>query len=336
MPTQKWYLTPLGYFGNLQITVELDPAEIVGWRGAFGSALLLPLKIAHSLTDDAEVRLHSLEGWIAWSSDSVVLSGIRIPSQTVSRNSERLVVPITEEHIAEIEKRRTGEAVVFRVALAGLATIPNPNHTAPQYTRQQDGKMAPGSVQFPEVHAVRQSHGDGGEFLRIEREHWLTILEQLGAGRRRLIELPEPTLPVGQAEWKACMRLLEEAAYLFRLGQYPHVVKNCRTIIEGVTDVLCAGYGIERDRTKPWMRFRDWSKGLPEHLTKLWTSDPSAGAVLYELLCAGWSWTSPSHHYGSGIPEREEVSFALSLATDLLVFGAQVLTAHGAPEADHM
>jgi hypothetical protein len=329
MPTQTWSLTPWGNFGDHQITIEIDPAEVVGVRSVLGSALLFRFKCTPDLWGDPAVRLHALEGWIAAGSESVVLCGIRIPSQTIYH--DQMTVPITDEEIAAIEKGRTDDAAIFRISLMGLATFPNPNHTMEQYVRQADGKMAPDSSHRPDVRAVRDQNGDGGQLLRIEREHWLKILEQLGAGKRRLIELPEPTLPVGQATWAECIRLLSEATQLFPRGQYPQVLSACRTIIEGVTVVLCAHWGVVKD---PKTSFNTWSRELPTHLAVLWKSDADSAKMFYALLQAGWTWASQSHHSGSGFPEREEVSFALSLATDLVVFGAQVLTAHSALLAD--
>ena len=49
------------------------------------------------------------------------------------------------------------------------------------------------------------------------------VLEQLvGAGRRRLIELPQPALPPGDDKrWEECLRLLKDATQLNRSWDAP-------------------------------------------------------------------------------------------------------------------
>src|SRR6266849_514099 len=50
--------------------------------------------------------------------------------------------------------------------------------------------------------------------------------------------------------------------------------------------------------------------------------------LLQKMLTGAWRWSAPAPHYGTGIPLREDVAFALGLCTDLLQFAGQVLRAH--------
>ena len=53
--------------------------------------------------------------------------------------------------------------------------------------------------------------------------------------------------------------------------------------------------------------------------------------MLRTLLTGAWRWSAPAPHYGTGIPLRETVTFALGLCADLLHFAGQVLQAHPHP-----
>jgi hypothetical protein len=223
--------------------------------------------------------------------------------------------------IEAIEEKRAGGVVIFNVSLAGLATLPHATVKVAEYVTKLDGSVSVEPRPRLEVHEVREPTNVSKQ-VKIEREHWLEILERLGAGRRRLIELPDPHLPAQDPQWQECMRLLSEATQLYRIGQLEQVLKNCRTVVEGATEVMCNSWGITRDPKRP---FQVWSKDLPAQLTTVWTTDPEDATMFYALLNAAWKWTSDSHHYGSAIPMRDEVSFALSLTTDLLTFTARIV-----------
>jgi len=303
--------------------VAVDATQIQGYRGVFGPALLVPIATTpFGAQSGQEITLHSLEGVLVWNTEHGMMPGIRIPSQIVGSNTRHLQVPVTDEQIEEIEKRRNGEAVAFRIALLGLATVPNPEHQLVYVVTQQDGSTlteARPRMELRDLHAA----GDGAEPIRIEREQWLKILESAGFGTRRLVELPQPSLPTGaDKRWDECLRLLNSATESFRTGRYEDVLSTCRKIIEGVTEVLCNRWGIVRDHKKP---ITQWAKDLPERLAGVWPHEPEDGVLFASLLTTSFKWTNGAHHYGSGIPLREEVSFALSLTTDLLAFGAQVL-----------
>lgn len=325
MSAVDWYLRPWGVAGNAFIKIEIDPSEMQGHRSVFGPALLLRFKCTpdvHPYAD--EIRLHSLEGWIGWHSEQGMMPSIRIPSQLLDPNTHFLQVPISDEQVEKIEQLRNGEAVILRITLVGLATVRNPALQIAHVVQNSDGSTKLEARPQLELHKLLAS-GDGAQTIRIEREQWLSILREVGFGTRRLIELPQPSLPSGDdMRWEECIRLLTDATQLFRMGRYEQVLGNCRKIVEGVVEVLCNRWGIARDPKKP---ITVWAKDLPTQLTTVWPHDPEDATLFVALLNATFKWTSGSHHYGAGIPIREEVSFALSLTTDLLTFGAQVLSA---------
>ena len=168
-------------------------------------------------------------------------------------------------------------------------------------------------------------------WLTIERERWLAVLQQLGAGTRRLVELPEPHLPRGVPRWSECLRLLDGATQLYRSGEYEQALKNCRAIVEGIPQVLCAAWGLPPQRAG--QAFEGWTKEVENRLSAAWREDPLTPGMLQTMLTGAWRWSAPAPHYGTGIPLREDVAFALGLCTDLLQFAGQVLQAHPDPIA---
>lgn len=324
MSATTLWLKPFGNANNEAIKVDIDPSLFQGQRGIFGPTLLMRFTATPIANISVDIVLLSLEGWITWQGDANFWPGILIPSQTIDPNTHLLYAPLTDAQIEAIEEKRAGGAVVFNVTLRGLATIPNPRQQIAEFDVQKGASQPKPSPRL-EVRVVY----DQGQMVMIEREKWLTILEAMGAGTRRLIELPQPTLPPDDvARWSECVRLLNEATRFYRLGQFEQVLGNCRRVIEGVTEVLCNRFGITRDRRRGT---RVWSQDLHTHLQSIWPNDTEAANLFHALLMTSFTWASSSHHYGSGIPAREEVSFALSLTTDLLVFGAQVLAATASP-----
>lgn len=328
MATTHLTLQTWGITGNLGVRVAVDPTLIQGYRGVFGPALLVPFEtVPYGTSTGPKITLHSLEGVIVWNTEHGMMPGLRIPSQVVGPNTRHLQVPVADEQIEEIEKRRNGEAVALKITLRGLATVPNPEYQMAYVIQRQGGSPSvepQPRLELRDLHAM----GDGSETIWIEREQWLKILEGVGFGTRRLVELPQPSLPTGEdARWAECLRLLNSATQAFRSGHYEEVLSTCRKIIEGVTEVMCNRWGIVRDHKKP---ITQWAKDLPAQLATVWSHDPEYATMFAALLTTSFKWTNRAHHYGSGIPLREEVSFALSLSTDLLVFGAQVLSATSA------
>ena len=303
MPFTEWWLKPWGnYSSEVFAKVEIDPAAIAGGRGTFGPMLFLP----YSLSKESSLDLLSLEGWIGLGNvvaDST--ARLLIPSQIIWPSPQyRLQVPITDEQIEAIEQIRNGSLVNLTLWLGGLAS---------------------GGQGLEPV----QSTNSG--YLTIERERWLTVLQQLGAGTKRLVELPEPHLPQGNQRWAECVRLLEGAIQLYRSGEYEHALVNCRQIVEGIPQVLCAVWRLPPQREG--QAFEGWTREMENRLSAVWREDRWTPGMLRTMLAGAWHWLAPAPHYGTGIPQREVVPFALGFCTDLLQFAGQVLHAHPDPIA---
>ncbi len=307
MPITEWWLkkwSPAGNDRNVA-RVQIDPALIAGGRGTFGPVLFLPYTLPKPEDASTALQLLSLEGWIGCGNKNESDSHARllIPSQVIWPSPQyRLQVPVTDRQIEAIEETRNGGQVNLTVWLGGLAFA--------------DQTLVP--VQSP-------SSGS----LGIKREDWLTILQQLGAGARRLVELPEPHLPRDDQRWAECLRLLDGATQFYRRGEYEPVLVNCRAIVEGIPHILCAAWGLPPQRDG--QAFEDWTKEMKNRLSAAWRDDDLTPGMLQTMLTGAWRWSAPAPHYGTGIPLREDVAFALGLCTDLLQFAGQVLLAHPDP-----
>src|SRR6266487_800408 len=171
MPITEWWLkkwSPTGNDPNF-VTVQIDPALVAGGRGAFGPMLFLPYTLPKLEVASTALQLLSLEGWIGCGNESDSHARLLIPSQVIWLGGQpRLQVPITDRQIEAIEEARKGGQVNLTVWLGGLA-----------YAGQ----------------TVVPVHSASSGSLDIKREDWLTIFQQLGAGARRLVELPDPRLP---------------------------------------------------------------------------------------------------------------------------------------------
>jgi hypothetical protein len=261
-----------------------------------------------------------------------MIPGIRIPSQVSGASQAQLLIPMAPEQIEAIENARGADAVHFNLSLAGTARLLNPQVQVKTNTQRLRGNFEEAFAPRLEVHEVRQQNG--AQRIRIEREQWLTILEALGSGKRRLVELPVPVLPHHGSDWETCLQHLETALLHHRRGEYEQALQQCRKVVEGVATVLGGVWHVPK---RAGQSFDSWTKELNERLAKAWPSEREAPKMLSALLAAGWTWTSPAAHYGADMPVREETTFGLSVATDVLMFASQLITAHpptAAPSVD--
>ena len=218
MPVAEWYLKT--YETSQDGTkIVIDPAAVAGLKGTFGQALFFPYSISEKETGRVSLRLLSLEGGIGWSGEADYVAKLLIPSQVVRSDGRQLglQVPITDIQIKAIEEARKGDRVIFTISFSGLAFV-TPLASAQEAVPNQRGYTPP----QPGLTPVQSSYP--AQFV-IEREHWLTILQQLGAGTRRLVELPISHLPQGEQCWAECIRLLQEATQLYQRGAYEHAGK---------------------------------------------------------------------------------------------------------------
>jgi hypothetical protein len=306
MPSTQWSLKTFDTHQSFQgpaIKVEIDPTVIFGGRGTFGPVLSLPYTLPKPEEASAAVRLLWLGGWLGYGNVSDTDVRLVIPSQIIwPDNRSRLEVPLTYAQIEAIEEERRGNQVSLTVWLSGLADM--------------------GQAVVP----VRSTNSG---YLGIKREDWLSILRDLGAGARRLVELPDPRLRREDQRWAECLRLLDGATQFYRSGEYEPALKNCRAIVEGIPQVLCAAWDLPPQRDG--QAFEGWTKEVENRLSAAWRKDPLTPVMLQTMLTGAWRWSAPAPHYGTGIPLREVITFALGLCTDLLQFAGQVLLAHPDP-----
>ncbi len=336
MPLAEWWLKPWNNQRDF-VKVQIDPALISGHRGVLGPALFLPYTLSGQEEASATLLLLSLEGWMGWGNEAEYVAKLPIPSQIIWPGGQsRLQVPITDVQIEAIEQARNGGPVTLTVSLGGLAAAPlrlvssETGGSAASTARlpSVEARPAPGDWLWISVMPVQNSYSVS---FNIERERWLTVLQQLGAGTRRLMELPEPRLPRGALPWAECVRLLDGATQFYRSGEYEHALTNCRQIVEGIPQVLCAVWGLPQQREG--QAFEGWTRELENRLSAAWPEDRLTPGMLRTMLAGAWHWLAPTPHYGTGIPLREDVAFALGLCTDLLLFAGQVLQTHSDPIA---
>ena len=324
MPSAEWYLK-IKETDQDWVKVQIDPATVSGQKGLFGRVLSLPYKLSGpDRSSRVTLRLLSLEGWIGWSGETDFVGRIRIPSQIISNNPNKswLQVPITDAQIEAIEDARKGNGASFTVSCAGLATVTAYSTDAKILATLQ----AEGVGNFMPIESSYSSP------LIIERERWLTVLQGLGAGTRRLVELPEPRLPRGMDVWAECLRLLDEATRFYQSGNYEQVLINCRKIAEGIPQVICDVWGVPQKTAH--QSVGQWLRNTVEpQLTAAWPQDSKSPVMIRTMLSGVWEWAAPVPHYGTEMPLREKGAFALELCTSLLHFAGQVLQAHPDPTA---
>lgn len=307
MPSTQWSLKTFDTHQSFQgpaIKVEIDPWFIAGGRGIFGPVLYLPYTLPKPEEDSASMHLLSLEGWLGYGNVSDTDPRLHIPSQIIwPDNRSRLQVSLTDAQVEAIEEARKGNQVNLTVWLGGLASI--------------------GQAVVP----VRSSSSG---YLGIDRERWLTVLRDLGAGARRLVELPEPRLPRGMNVWAECLRLLDGATGFYQSGLYEQVLINCRKIAEGIPQVICDVWSVPQkpahQSVGEWLRTT-----VAPQLTAAWPEDSKSPVMIRTLLSGVWEWAAPAPHYGTEMPLREKAAFGLELCTSLLHFAGQVLQAHPDP-----
>lgn len=312
MPLVQWDLQPWS-IQNAQFTVTVDPSQISGLRGILGASLQIPFKVdfPEGGSYARDPLLLTLGGWLTWPGDGQFGAGILIPHQPFHPNDQVLRIPIRDDQVAALETARGGGALQVLMVLTGWATVLQQHQLGPL---------------VPTPRAIRAS-GDAGRFVPIDREHWLKIFSDLGGEKIRLLELPEVIL-TGQPQWGEAIRLLDQASSKLRRNEFEGVIGECRKVTEGIVTILAEHWGVPRTKDKS---FDGWTKEIGGRMRNAWPNDEDAANQLVSLLSAAWTWTSPSHHFGSPVPLKREASFAFNLVASLLDFSAQVMEAHPQP-----
>ena len=312
MPASEWDLQvwSAGQAGIFR--VHIDPGDITGIRGVFGPMLQMPFKVefpSGNFTQDP--LLFTLGGRLMGPGEAQFSAGLIIPQQPFDPNDQILRVPLTDWQVAALEVARGVGPLQLYLVLLGAATIVL--------------KTAQGSV--PTARSVR-APSDPGRYLTVQREQWLKIFGDLGGDKIRLLELPELDLPQQQTKWGECMRLLNLASGKQHRGEFEDSIANLRKVVEGIVTVLSEQWKVPRTKDRS---FEQWAAELSGRMVHVWKDDPEAANQLARLLATAWTWTSPSHHFGSKIPLKREASFALNLVAALTEFVPEVVRAHPEP-----
>jgi len=129
-----------------------------------------------------------------------------------------LEVNLDFRQIEIIEEERKGDDVHFKLTLKVLYSLV-------ERRQQLIPRFRTGIVVL--------SMPTGEMDLTIPQSEWVKMLEEIGYGRLRVIELPVPQPPEGTAI-DSSLSYLHEALRSFNEGDYDDVLSNCRQAIEVV------------------------------------------------------------------------------------------------------
>jgi len=177
----------------------------------------------------------------------------------------------------------------------------------------------------------------------IPHATWLKLLTQAGSGWTRLVELPATPIP-DETAWAGVVGHLAIATSDWRSGRYREARGECRLAIEGIGSVLGSQWAVRREDQR---NTETWLKEIGGRMASAWPNDAEAGKLLTALYAAALAWSSPDHHYGAQVPEREEASMAVNLTSSLLSHAGYLLRSHperlkpsrrsiGSPPSSHL
>jgi hypothetical protein len=313
MPDPQLRLGSWSGAGRNEFMVTLDVSSITATPTSDGCILRLPLKVVPDEVGYG-ASLLALHGTLFLAETSPNHAGIAIPMQTWFPNYNYVEIPLTFADMVRADLNRQGGDVIFRLLLSALASLPhNPLQQQQQLPRQAWVTMV-----------VRDTNGTT---FTMQREPWLRLLKQGGYERARLVELPVVTGAVAP-EWAECLRHMQLATNELGLGKSDAAIAECRHVLEGLVTVIAMRWGVARADREP---MGAWLKRLLPILAEAWPEDKESAEVLVALYRTVWVWTSDSHHYGSPLAERDEASFAIGLAGDLVTHAGHLLQAHPEP-----
>lgn len=317
---------------SVRVALAFDPDNFHVSTQGFGRVLVLPFQIeSHVSAYSAQstrftggsAQLLLLSGWLGRSSTAW---SAPIPQVARPENQQSLAVPLRDRDIEAIEDFRAGGEVQVQISLNGLAriTASQPHYVSsnPQWHAMEDRE----SSIIPVASGGFPDSVDGTQ-LRIDREKWLALLQQAGR-TRMLVELPFPKVRKIKP-WEEAARLLTVAETYHRSGDFEGVPEKCREVFEGLLQILAEQWNVARPTDDT---FEKWTKEVVGRLKSVWPEkDAEQADTLALLLNAGRLWSRSSHHFGAGIPKREESSFILHLTTNLFGFCVQLSDAFPDP-----
>jgi hypothetical protein len=283
--------------GHIVFAFECDSArQSGGYRSVFGPMLTLPLQPVINFPPQRRAEPLLVGGTLRWNGEN---DGIPIAAQPWVINQNRISILLTDGQLERIEERRaagTGQAL-FDLSLRALALV--------------DGTTKVLSLPFPAL-------------LVIPRDEWVRILDMMGHGVRRLIELPPPPSGLGGL-WDSVADAIARGTARLAAGDGGVALGEARTAIERVVEAIGDELGLQR--AGPFRQFGDRVAGV---LRERHTSSGDSYGVLANATALAvelFGFASEPAHQGFGSSDRQNAEFALSLATTLYCYTAKLSSA---------
>jgi hypothetical protein len=293
MPGAPWLdlLDAPGYTGTI-VRLEFDVARrFTADRSTFGGVLKLPVEISQGFSGTPLM----LAGWLRVAGEA---EGLAIPAQSIIMNENSIRIPISDDQIARFEEKRAGAEPTFELMLRGLA-----------------GKNG----------LVSAVSATSALYLVVPLPEWLKVLDQLGYGRRRLIELPAIPIRDGAA-WRAALNQIEAAARRLRTADSGAAITEARTAVQRTLDAAGASIGRPPVKGESFRPFAEEIAKLLESMHQDKSDDPYkalADGVRLAISCFGFASETP--HVGFSYAEMVHAELVLSVATTIYTYFARTL-----------
>ena len=277
--------------GQNLVTFECDVARISAETSFAGGVLRIPFQQVGQGYDGSTIVL--LYGRLSLFASE---TGLTIPAQPHIRNRTYLEVPIADEQIARLEAERAGRLLEVRLSVHGLAHY----HNA--------------------VVAVTSSYAP----TLLVHETWLTVLDQLGYGRRRIVELPALPASVG-GKWTDAAARLDAAAKRLAAGDVGVAIGEIRIGLERTVEAIGELLGRPKADKEPVRNFFEAvaADAASRHVPR--SDDPfEAIACAIRLAYATFQSSSDPQHVAMNAGERANAEFAYTIATGLYVYGVRL------------
>jgi hypothetical protein len=279
------------------LAFEFELARCRGLHSTFGPVFMLPIKRVPNFPLPPEPRADPL---LVSGSLSLVGEpcGLAIPGQSWLFNQSELAVPITADQLERLEQKRAGMEPIFelRLQVIGFANgVP----------------MALSPISYHPITLI------------IPRDQWLRVLDTMGHGLRRLIELPPAPKGLGDG-WDEVTQHFAKSAARLAAGDAGVAMGEARIATERLLEVIGQQLQRPRGEKEHLQPFCDVlvSKLKKQHRPR--TDDPSK-TLMYtiELLSELFKFASHPPHTAYDGAERYVAELALSLATTLYGYAAR-------------
>lgn len=283
--------------GQSLLAFEFELARCRGLRSTFGPIFMLPIKRVPNFPPPSEPQADPLlvSGSLGLVGEPC---GLAIPGQSWLFNQSELAIPISDDQLERLEQKRAGTEPIFelRLQVVGLS------------------KGVPIVLAPVSYHPVT---------LTIPRDQWLRVLDAMGHGLRRLIELPAAPKGLGNT-WDEVTQHLAKSAARLAAGDPGVAMGEARIATERLLEVIGQQLQRPRGEKEPLQPFCDVlvSKLKKQHRPR---TDDSSKTLMHtiELLAELFKFASDPPHTAYDGAERHDAELALSLATTLYVYAAR-------------